>query len=100
GVAPPAPAALGGEEAVALVDEVGEDGAVALLHLRADGDRHDEVLAPVAVTALALAVGAAAGGPVRVVLEGDQRRHVVVGDEPHVAARTAVAAVRPALGRV
>ena len=37
---------------------------------------------------------------VRVVAEAEQRRHVVIGDQPHVAAAAAVAAVGPALGDV
>ena len=36
----------------------------------------------------------------RMVLEGDQRRHVAVDDEPHAAAVAAVAAVGPAPGDV
>ena len=71
---------------------VADDGAL--------GHRHLEVGAAAAVLALALAVGAAAGRPVRVVLEGDQRGHVAVDDEPHVAAVAAVAAVGAALGHV
>src|SRR3546814_14362979 len=50
--------------------------------------------------ALALAVGAAPGAPVRVVLERDQRGDVVVDDEPHVATLAAVAAVGPTHRRV
>src|SRR3546814_14698253 len=50
--------------------------------------------------ALALAVGAAPGTPVRVVLERDQRGDVVVDDEPHVATLAAVAAVGPTHRRV
>ena len=43
GVAAAAPAAAGGEVAVAVAHEVGEQLAVAGLHLRALGHRHDEV---------------------------------------------------------
>jgi hypothetical protein len=71
-----------------------------LLDLGALGDRDDDVLTAVAVLALALAVRAALGCPVRVVLEGDQRRDVVVDDEPHVPAGAPVAAVGTALGGV
>ena len=49
-----------------------------------------------AVEVLALAVHAVAGPAVRVVAERQQRRHVVVGDQPDVAALAAVAAVGPA----
>src|SRR3546814_10316861 len=62
--------------------------------------RHDDVVAAVAVLALPLAVRAALGGAVRVVLEGDQRGDVVVDDEPHVAPGAAVTAVGPAHRRV
>ena len=47
---------------------------------------------------LALAVDAVVGPAVRVVAEGQQRGDVVVGDQPHVAALAAVAAVRAAEG--
>ena len=55
-------------------------------------------LAAPSVEVLALAVDAVAGPAVRVVAERQQRRHVVVGDEPDVAALAAVAAVRAAEG--
>ena len=100
GVAPPAPAALAGQPPLAGADQVGEHDAVLVADGGALGHGHLEVAAPAAVLALALPVGAAAGRPVRVVLEGDQRRHVAVDDEPHAAAVAAVAAVGPALGHV
>jgi len=52
------------------------------------------------VAALALAVRAADGPPERGVLERQQGGDVAIGDEPDVAAGTAVAAVGPALGDV
>ena len=45
---------------------------------------------------LALAVDAVAGPTVRVVAEREQRRDVVVGDEPDVAALATVTTVRAA----
>ena len=45
---------------------------------------------------LALAVDTPGRPPVRVVAEREQRRDVVVGDEPDVTATAAVATVRPA----
>ena len=62
------------------------------------GDGDLEVVAAAAVQVLALAVDAVAGPAVRVVAEREQRGDVVVGDQPHVAALAAVAAVRAALG--
>src|SRR3546814_1183810 len=79
GVTPATPTALGDQEAVARVHEIGEDGvAVLRLDLRALGHGHDHVFAATTVLALALAVGAAPGNPVRVVLEREQlgRAHV------------------------
>ena len=81
-------------------DEVGEHRAVLVADGGALGHRHLEVGPAPAVLALALPVGAAARRPVRVVLEGDQRRDVAVDDEPDAAAVTTVAAVGPALGHV
>ena len=63
---------------------------------RALGHGDLEVVAAAAVEVLALAVDAVAGPPVGVVAERQQRGHVVVGDEPDVAALAAVAAVRAA----
>ena len=49
---------------------------------------------------LALPVGAVLGPAVRVVPEGEQRRHVPIGDEPHVPAVATVTPVGPAPGDV
>ena len=62
------------------------------------GDGDELVVAAAAVHVLALAVHAVAGAAMRMVAKGEQRGDVVIGDEPHVAALAAVAAVRPALG--
>ena len=56
------------------------------------------VVAAAAVHVFALAVHAAARAAMRMVAKGEQRGNVVVGDEPHVAAPAAVAAIRSALG--
>ena len=96
-VAAPAAPAGRGEPAVAGVGEVGEQlAAVEVGDDRALGHLHLEGLTAAAVHVLALAVDAVLGAAVRVVPEADQRRDVAVGDEPHVAALAAVAAVRPA----
>ena len=97
GVAAPAAPAGGGHPAVAVAQQLGEHLAgVQVLDDRALRHRDHESLAAPAVEVLALAVHAALGAPVRVVAEREQRRHVVVGDEPDVAALAAVAAVRAA----
>ena len=95
GVAAAASTAGGGQPAIAVVDQFGEH--VAGVHVEHDGaHRHGDLerLAAPAVQVLALAVHAVGGPAVRVVTEREQRRHVVVGDEPDVAAVAAVAAVR------
>ena len=72
-----------------------------VVHDRALGHGHHEVVArPAPWLLLALAVGAARGPAVRVVPERQQRGDVAVGDQPDVAALAAVAAVGPALGHV
>ena len=75
----PAPPAPGGDVAVTVADEVGEDLAVAVPDDGALGDGHDEVLAPGAVALLARPVLARGGPPVRVVPEREQGRGVAVG---------------------
>ena len=100
GVAPPAPPAPGGQPAVARPTQVGQHLAVAVLHDGALRHRHLEVVAPVAVLALAPAVRAVGGPPVGMVAERQQGGDVAVGHQPHVAALAAVAAVGPAPGDV
>ncbi len=53
--------------------------------------------AALAVQILALAVNSVVGTAMRVVAKRQQGRHVVIGDQPDVAALAAVAAVRAAL---
>ena len=99
GVAPPAAPAGGGQPAVAVVQQLGEH--LAGVQVGDDGALgHGDLqrLAALAVEVLALAVDAVAGAAVGVVAERQQRGHVVVGDEPDVAALAAVAAVRSAEG--
>jgi len=67
---------------------------VQVLHDRALRHLHLERLAAPAVEVFPLAVHAAVRTPVRVVAKGDERRNVVIGDEPHVAASAPVTAVR------
>jgi hypothetical protein len=82
------------------VHEVGEHHAVLVLDGGPLGHRHEQVVAAGAVHLLALAVGAVAGAPVRVVLERDQGGDVAVRHQPHAPAGPAVAAVGTASGRV
>ena len=96
----PAAAAVRGEPPVAVVDEVGEELAVACPHDRALGDGDDEVFAARAVLLLAGTVLARRRTSVRMITEGEQRRDVAIGQEVHVATRAAVAAAGAALGRV
>ena len=97
GVAAPASPAGGGEEAIAVVEQLGQHFVrVEVLHDRALRHLDLERLAAPAVQILALAVNTAAGTTVRMVTEGEQRRHVVIGHQPHVAALAAVAAIGPA----
>ncbi len=100
GVAAPTLAALRAEPAVAGVDQVGQQVALEVVDHGAFGDVDLEVGAGVAVALLAHAVHAAGGTAVRVVAERQQRGHVAVGDEPDVAAVTAVATVGAAAGHV
>ena len=100
GVAAAAPPALGGDVAVAGRHEVGEHGALAVAHHGPLGHGDEHVGAARAVAALAHAVGAVVGPAERLVLERQQRRHVVVGDQHDVAPAAPVASVGPALGHV
>ena len=97
GVAEPAPAAVGEDDAGADADEVGEDLAVG----GADdacpaGTRSTRVLPAGAVPVAALAGPAVAGLLVRAVVEVQQRVHAGVDLEDDVAPVAAVAAVGPA----
>src|SRR5690606_34753193 len=82
------------------VDQVGEDLARLVLDDGALGHRHLDVGAAPAVALLAHAVGAVLTTAERVVPERQQGRHVVVGDQPHVAAAAAVPAVGTTAGHV
>jgi hypothetical protein len=97
GVATAASSASSGEPAVAVVDQFGEH--VAGVHVEHDrAHRHGDLerLASTAVHVLALPVDAVVGATVWVIAECEQRRHVVVGDQPDVAAVAAVTTVRAA----
>ena len=94
GVAAATAATIGRQPSVAVVGQVGQQFArVQVVGDGALGDGDLERLAAPAVLVLALAVHAVVRSPVRVVAEGDERRDVAVGHEPHVAALAAVAAV-------
>jgi len=73
--------------------EVAHDGAVAVAHHGAHRNRDLHVLAAGAVPLLSRPVHAVRGAPVGVVAEAEQRGLVLGGDQPHVAAVAAVAAV-------
>ena len=97
GVAAPASPTGSREPAVAVVDEFGEH--VTGVHVEHDGaHRHGDLerLAPATVHVLALAVHPIIRPTVRVVAEREERRHVVIGDQPDVAAVAAITAVRSA----
>ena len=98
GVAAPTAPTGGRQPAIAVVQQFGEQlAAVEVGHDGALGHRDLERLPALAVLVLALAVHPVVGAAVRMVAERQQRRHVVVGDEPDIAALAAVAAVRTAL---
>ena len=101
GVAASASAACRGEPAIAVVDEVGEQrAAVHRSHRGALGHRDDRCRAPACRGFPCPCRGCRRSPAGGVVAEREQRRHVVVGDQPHVATRAAVAAVGTAPGHV
>jgi hypothetical protein len=80
-----------------VLEQFGEQlPGVEVVNGRALRHGHLDVVAPATMQVLALAVGAPRRPPVRMITESEQGRHVVVGDEPHVAALTAIAPIRPA----
>ena len=66
-------------------------------HHRTHGYLNDEVFAPLAGAAVAGAVCAVLGGVLRLEAEVQQRVHIRIGEEDHVAANAAVAAVGAAV---
>ncbi len=97
GVAAPTPPTGGRQPAIAVAKQFGEQlAAVEVGHHGALGHRDLDRRPALAVLVLALAVHPVVGAAVRMVAERQQGRHVVVGDEPDVAALAAVAAVRAA----
>ncbi len=100
GVAPTPPAAGGDEEPVARGHEVAEHMAVAVLHHRPFGHRHVDVDAVGAVLALPLTVHTVGGPPEGMVTKPKERRHVVVRQQPDIAAIAAVTAIGAAFGHV
>ena len=69
---------------------------VQIAHDRSLGNHHFEVAPPAAVQVLAHSRHPVFAATVRMITECDEGRHVVIGDEPHRPAVTAVAAVRTA----
>jgi hypothetical protein len=97
-VAPAAVAALGQQQARARVVEVGDQGFLVLFEdLGADRDLQQHVVARRAVARAAHAVDARAGLEVLLIAVVDQGVEAFDGLDPHVAAATAVAAVRAAV---
>ena len=97
GVAPAADPGSGCQPALAVTGQVGELRAVAVVeHNGAHRDGHLGVVAACSVAVVARAVRSVGGAAVRMVAKRQQRRHVAVGHQPHVAAGAAVAARRPA----
>ena len=96
GVAAAAAAAGGGQPRVAGPDQVGQHLPLLVLDRGALGHRHPQLGPDRPAAPPALAVDAGAGTPVGMVAEGEQRRHVAVGDQPHVAALAPVSPVGPA----
>src|SRR5207248_2625117 len=86
--------------AVAVTDQVGDDGAVTRLDSRALRDAHHEIVARGPGPTFARTMRARGGTAVRMVPEREQRRDVAIGPQDDVAALAAVAAVRPAAGNV
>ncbi len=93
GIAPPTVATAGGPPPGAGGRQVGNGVSRGVGDHGAHGYRHDHVRPVAAVLLLALAADTFGSGPMWGVTEGEQRRHVRVGDEPDVAALAAVAAV-------
>src|SRR5581483_4010242 len=99
-VAPASATTASGQPPVAFAEQVGDDRAVLLLDRRPLGDGHHGVGPVGAVPPSTLAVDAVRRPPERMVLEAEERRHVAVGDQPHVATVAAVAPVGPTARRV
>ena len=90
-----------GQPPVPRVVEIGPHGSRHVVaHHRPRWHRDDQIVAPTTVAPLAAAVGAVARLTVRVIPEREQGAHVVVGDQPDVAAASAVAPVGSSAGNV
>ena len=92
--------ALAGAVTHAVGVEVGEDLAFGRLDDGAHRHARHVVGAAFAVLLPALAVHARFGAAVGMIPEREQRRHVAIGNEPHVAAVATVAAIGTAAGHV
>ena len=90
GVAPTAPAAPRRQPRVPCPNQIGHNSAL----LVRDGDPH--VGTGRSVPGPALAVRAVPGPTVGVVPKGEKGRDIAIGDQPHIAAFAAVAAIGPA----
>ena len=97
GVAAPAPPAGGGQPAIAVVEQLGEHSPPYRSDTTVPSGTLISIDAPrLPWRSLPLPCTPFVGPAVGMVAERQQRRHVVVGDEPDVAALAAVAPVRTA----
>src|SRR5438132_1269784 len=76
-----------------MMDEVGEHAAVVVEDDRALGNRHHQIVGRRAVLILSLAVLAVARAAMGMITKREERRDVVIGDEPDIATLRAVATV-------
>ena len=100
-VAPTAVAAGAKDDALAVFDHLGDDGAVGLIdHDGAQGHAEEGRFTFAAMAVFALAVLAALGFPVGLIFVVDEIIGVVVAHEDDVSAASAIAAVGAAPGLV
>ena len=88
------------EEPITVMDQVREHPAVVVEQNRALGHRDHQIIGAGTVLILALAVFAVGRSTMGMIPKREQRRDVVIGDQPDIAALRAVAAVGTAAGRV
>jgi hypothetical protein len=79
---------------ITVVVQLGKDlTGVQIAHHRALGHRYLEALSTSAVEILSLSMHTITSTSVRVISEGEQRGHIVVGNQPDVPTIAAVAAI-------
>ena len=93
-VAAPTATTVGGQPAIAVVLQVGQNfSGVHVTHHGSFRNLHLETLSAAPVQIFAFAVHAVTRDSVRVIAKSQQRRHVAVGHQPDVAALAAVATI-------